>query len=379
MKNLNYITLAILIASTALSAQQDSAKTQKRDSTQYKERAFQLTFVSPLGTNGLDCYKITNHVSLNVLAGVSRGLKGFEAGVIANVILKDVEGVQCAGIANVVLGNVKGAQFSSYFNYCGKDLTGASFAGVGNVNRGELHGGQFAAVFNINRKGGEGIQLAGHTNIVLDNFKGAQIATVANFARKNLEGAQIGMVNIAKKVKGVQVGFVNIADTVDGASIGFVNFIKKGKHQIEISGDEFFYANLSYRTGTDAFYNIFTTGFKPESKDNLWHFGYGAGTTFKLKDKLKADISATAHHVSTGSFYWGTSELVRLYCGVEYKVAKKISVAAGPTFNFYMSDALLSDYASKKNITPYHSFERTTSNDFNVKGWIGGRVALRFL
>jgi len=377
MKNLKYITFAILLASATVNAQQDSVKIQKQDSTKYKERAFQLTFVSPVGTNGLDCYKTTNHVSINVLAGVSRGLKGFEVGTFANVILKDVEGVQFAGFTNVVLGNVNGAQFSSYFNYCGKDLKGASFAGLGNVGLGELHGGQFTAGVNVNRKGGKGVQVAAYTNVILGDFQGAQISAGTNVALGKLEGAQIGIVNVAKKVKGVQVGFVNIADSVDGASIGFLNFIKKGKHQIEVSGDELFYANLSYKTGTDAFYNIFTTGFKPGS--NLWHFGYGAGTSFKLNSKLKADISATAHHVNTGGFYFGTSELVRLYCGVEYKLAKKLSIAAGPTFNLYVSDALQDDYtSSKKNIVPYHSFDHTTTNDFNVKGWIGGRIALRF-
>ncbi|PBQ33446.1 hypothetical protein CNR22_17235 [Sphingobacteriaceae bacterium] len=388
MQNLNSITLALLLAGSAINAQQDSiaigsAKSQKQDTTstrskEYKERAFSLTFVSPIGTNGLDCYKVSNHVSINILAGVSRGVKGFEAGTLANVTLKDMEGAQFAGFANVVLGNVHGAQFSSYFNYCGKDLKGAGFAGLCNFGLGELHGGQFSAGVNINRKGGKGVQLASWTNVILGDFKGAQIAVGTNVALGTLDGAQIGMVNVAKKVKGVQVGFVNVADSVDGAAIGFLNIIKHGKHQVEISGDELFYANLSYRAGTDAFYNIFTAGFKPGSKDDLWHFGYGAGTSFKIKEKLKGEINATAHHVSTGGFYWGTSELIRLYCGVEYKIAKKISVAAGPTFNLYMSDALLSDYDTKKNIPAYHMFNRTTSDDFNVKGWVGGRVALRF-
>lgn len=376
MKNLNYITIALLLASTPVRAQQDSAKTQKPDSTKYKERPFALTFVSPVGTNGLDCYKVTNHVSINILAGVSRGVKGFEAGTIANVTLQDVEGAQFAGCANVVLGNVHGAQFSSYFNYCGKDVKGVTFAGLCNFGLGELHGAQFSAV-NINRKGGNGAQVASWTNIILGDFKGAQIAAGTNVALGKLDGAQVGMVNVAKKVKGIQVGFVNVADSVDGASIGFLNFVRHGKHQLEVSADELFYANLSYRAGTDAFYNVFTAGFKPGSKDNLWHFGYGAGTSFKLKEKLKADISATAHHLNTGGFYFGTSEMFKVYGGVEYKIAKKISVAAGPTFNLYMSDALLSD-PDTKNVTPYSMFSRNTGNDFNLKGWVGGRVALRF-
>lgn len=354
--------------------------TAQKDSTLNKVRPFQLTFVSPMGTNGIDCYKITNRVSLNILAGVSRGVKGVEFGGLANVILKDVHGAQFAGATNVVLGEVNGGQFASYFNYSGKNLNGAALAGICNVNLGELHGAQIAGAFNLNRRGGRGVQIAGYSNVTRGNFKGLQLSTFANIATKNIEGSQISVgVNYAKKVKGIQLGLVNIADSVDGASIGFFNFVKKGLNQIEVSGDEFFYANVSYRMGTKAFHNIFSLGLQPGSKETIWQLGYGAGTSFKLKNKLYADIAITSHHVSTGTFYWGTSELSRLYLGLEYKVGKKFSIAAGPTFNLFMSDALLPDYASKqKNLVPYHSLDHTTANDFNIKGWIGGKVALRF-
>jgi len=374
MKHFKFIALSVLLTTAGLKAQTDSIKSTE------KERPFQLTFISPLGTNGVDCYKITNHVSLNVLIGVSRGVKGFEAGSIANIVLKDVKGAQFAGVANVVLGSIHGAQFASYFNYCGKDIKGATFAGAANIGLGELHGGQFVGAFNFNRRGGSGVQIAGHSNIMLGNFKGTQVASVANISTGDIEGAQISAcVNVAKNVKGIQIGIINIADSVEGATIGLLNIVKKGKHQLEFSADELFYANLSYRTGTNAFYNIFTTGFKPGSKDNLWNIGYGAGTSFRLKDKFRGDISVTAQHVSGGGFYWGTSELMRLYCGVEYKIAKKFSIAAGPTFNIFMSDELLTKKETSRQVAPYHTLNYTTFDDFNLKGWVGGRIALRFL
>ena len=246
---------------------------------------------------------------------------------------------------------------------------------------GEIHGTQLSTYFNFSRKGGAGAQIASSANIVLGNFKGVQASYGANIVIGDLKGAQISAgVNIAKKVKGVQIGFVNIADTVDGATIGFINIVKKGKHQLEFSGDEFFYGNLSFRMGSNGFYNIFTTGFRPGFKDPIWHFGYGAGTSFKLKNKLWGDIAITAQHVNTGGFYWGTSDLLRLYCGVEYKVAKKFAIAVGPTLNLYVTDVLLSDYkTSKENILPYYGYNYTNSSDFNVKGWVGGKIALRFL
>lgn len=369
MKKIKLIALFFAFAGANLTAQSDE-----------KERPFQFTFVTPLGTNGIYSHKTTNNISINLLAGVSRGVNGCEVGTLANVVLKDVNGAQFVGFANVVLGHVHGGQFAGYLNFSGSNVRGVQFAGLGNICHGELHGGQFAAGFNINRGGGKGIQVAGHTNVMAGDFKGTQVACGANIATGDLDGSQISVgFNYARKVKGLQIGFINVADSVEGATIGFLNFVKKGVHQIEVSGDEVFYTNLSYRTGTKAFYNIFSLGMRPGSKDNVWQMGYGVGSSFRLKEKWNGEIGLTAHHVSTGDFYWGTSELYRLYVGVEYKVAKKFTIAAGPTFNLYVSDELIPDYATKqKNMLPYYGLDHSTSNDFNLKGWIGGKIALRF-
>lgn len=371
MKRINLIVTACVLVTALLQAQSDEKELKRK---------FQLTFVTPLGTNGLQSHKTTNNVSINILAGVSRGLNGFEVGSIANVILKDVKGAQFAGVGNVVLGEVHGAQVSGYFNYCGSGVKGAQFSSVVNINLGELQGGQFSG-FNLTRKGGSGVQLGAYANVMGGHFKGSQISAFTNVATGSIQGSQISAgFNYAKKVKGVQLGLINVADTVDGTSIGFFNFVRKGLHQIELSGDELFYTNLSVRLGTPSFYNVFTFGLQPGSKDNLWQLGYGAGTSLKLKEKWRGDLVLTAHHVNTGSFYWGTSELYRLYVGVEYKLAKKIAIAAGPTMNLYLSDMLMPDYASKqKNLLPYYGFDNNLSNDFNLKGWVGGKIAIRFL
>lgn len=376
MRLVRLITISAVLTTALLQSQNDSARTGS-----FEKRPFQLSFITPFGTNGMASHKTINHVSLNILAGVSAGVQGFEAGSIANVTLHDVKGAQFAGVSNIVLGNVKGGQFASCFNYCGGHLNGVMYSGFANLNLSGMEGGQIAAFFNLSRGGGLGTQVSAFSNIALGDLKGAQVAAFANIATGNISGAQVsGFINIAKRVKGTQVGIVNIADSVDGASIGLFNFIRHGKHQLELAADEMFYANLSYRTGTNAFHNIITAGFKPGSADNLWQFGYGAGTTFRMSQSLWGDMSATIHHVNAGGFYFGTSELMRLYLGVEYKLMEKISVAAGPTFNFYVSDALISDYdPAIKRAAPYHQFSHTTADDFNLKGWIGGRIALRFL
>ncbi|HEY9487176.1 MAG TPA: sigma factor [Chryseosolibacter sp.] len=58
-----------------------------------------------------------------------------------------------------------------------------------------------------------------------------------------------GILNVAPKVNGTQIGLINVADIVRGVPIGLMSLVWKGYHKIEISADEIFYNNLSFRTG----------------------------------------------------------------------------------------------------------------------------------
>lgn len=385
-----FLTVAIFFAI--------SFNAQTKDSTNKdKERAFQLTLVTPIGTNGIESIHTINKVSLNIFAGVEAGVNGIELGGFVNVDLKNVIGAQFAGFTNVVLGNVTGAQFSGFTNYSGGDFTGAAFSGFTNANMGTLKGVQFAGFNNFNKNNAIGGQMAGFCNTNFGNLTGGQIAGYFNYNHKNLKGLQVsgfgnitvgdvegaqisGFFNYAKKVKGVQFSFINIADSVDGVSVGFLNIIKKGLHQVEVSADELFYGNVSIRTGTHRFYNIFTAGASPSGSGLLWNIGYGVGTSVKINEKLRADLNISAQHISKGLFYFATSELYKVYIGVEYKIADKFYLAAGPTFNMYFGDALLPAFASTYNkVPPYSLLNETNSDGFNFKGWIGAKVAIRFL
>ncbi|MFM7022286.1 MAG: hypothetical protein ACKOXB_04855 [Flavobacteriales bacterium] len=332
-----------------------------QDSTKLKNTYFQLTLIPPLGTNGWESFKTTNNVSVNIFAGVSGGLNGVEAGGFSNIILHDVKGVQGAGFANVTLNNLYGCQ-------------GSGFA---NVNLGEAKGAQLAGFVNYNQKKFIGVQGSGFANLALKNFKGAQLAGFANIVKDSLQGVQVsGYFNYAKYVKGAQIGFINVADSVDGISLAFLSIVKKGLHQLEISADELFYTNLAVRTGTSRFYNVFGLGFGTSNKDFLWNYSYGIGTSLKVNDKWNGDVLLSAQHISKNGFHFGASELYKLYIGAEYRIAKKFTLAAGPTFNLLLTDNLLTDdYAS---IAPYSMMNYNTSSDFNLKAWVGGRVALRF-
>lgn len=362
-----------------------------------KECDLQITLITPLGTNGLDAMKYTNKISINILAGVSGGVNGLELGGIANTVVGKVNGIQAAGMANLAMksvdggqlagflningGNLNGMQLAGFLNYNEENTRGGQGAGFANCNLGKLHGIQGSGFLNINNDSLFGLQGTGFLNVNNGYLKGAQLSGFVNLNNGLMEGVQAsGFFNAANKVKGFQLGIINIADSVEGGQFGFLNINKKGMHQVELSSDELFRANLAVRTGNQLFYNEFSTGFSPSGKKMLWHLGYGCGTSFRISNKLRTDISLSALHVSRGLLYNGTSELYRLYIGLEYKLNNKCHIAAGPTFNLYWGDTLLPDYAgSYNNIAPYTPFlDETSSRGFNYEAWAGGRLAFRF-
>lgn len=372
-------------------------------------RTYQVSLVPFVGTNRKLSGSVVNKLSLNILGGFSKGTKGFELGGIFNIDGENVKGAQFAGIFNIVGDSTRGTQIAGYFNINGDYMAGFQAAGLFNVNKVQ-RGVQVAGLMNINRESSLGASVAGLMNFG-GTVRGAQVASIANIndtlngvavsglfnsSKGGNNSAQVaglfnkqksgstafqlaGLFNRATYLKGVQIAPFNFADSAKGVPIGFLSFVKKGLHQLELSGDEFF-GNLSFRTGVPSFYNTLSIGIKQGGSNSIWQFGYGVGTSLKLKNKFWADLSASMHHVSSGGFYFGTSELYRFYAGVEYKIGKKFSVAAGPTYNIYMSDALLPDYETTyKNIAPYYRSNTTNKYDFNFKSWYGGRVALRFL
>ena len=372
-------------------------------------RNFQVSLIPFVGTNHNLSGNVVNRISLNVVGGVAKGSHGVEVGGLFNIERNNVKGFQIAGLFNIVVDSVKGTQFAGGFNMTGSSMSGVQAALLMNVNAGKQKGVQLAGMMNLNSKSSNGISVAGLMNIagsvrgaqlafmgnINDTLKGIVVSSVFNvtdFGKKSMQisygfnkqnhGASLlqvaGLFNSTNYLKGIQIAPINFADSATGVPIGLFSFVKKGVHQIELNADEVFPLNLSFRTGVPAFYNLFSIGFEPDTL-SLWQIGYGVGTSFKIKKKLYGDATFSMHHVNYGGFYFGTNEIYKAYLGLEYKFGKKFSVAAGPTFNVFMSDVLLPEYSQFQSIVPNKIFDKTNANDFNLKGWIGLRVALRFL
>ncbi len=297
---------------------------------------------------------------MNMNFGTTNGMQG--AGFI-NMNAKEVNGITAAGFMNVNAKRVRGMQFAGFMNVCNDTLHGITWAGLMNITKASKRSVEASGFMNISDFGKDNYQLAGFINVTKRGTTRFQAS---------------GFLNTARVVTGTQLGFINYCDSTKGVPIGFLSIVKSGLHQLELSADEVFYTNASFRTGVNSFYNVIYYGIQPTGT-NFWNIGYGIGTSFKLASKSRMDITLSSHHVSSGGFYFATSELNKLYIGMEYKLAKKMSLAFGPTFNLYITDALVPQYSdSYHSLAPYTQYERTTRNDFNLKGWVGGKLALRF-
>ncbi|HEY9048089.1 MAG TPA: STN and carboxypeptidase regulatory-like domain-containing protein [Ohtaekwangia sp.] len=394
-------------------------------------RHFQFSVVPFIGTNHKLSGNIINEYSLNMLGGYSLGVEKLEIGGLFNVVRGDVRGVQIAGLANGVAGKTNGVQIAGFLNanldrvdgwqaaglinfnmdtvrsvaLAGftnvglRDSRGVRVAGLANVTIGKQEGPSLAGLFNfstgkaetqisgfLNFTAGDmtGAQVGGLVNFAARNVTGAQVSGILNAAPGRMRGAQIGFLNYATAMRGFQLGFINIADSMKGIPVGVLSFVSRGGyHKIEVSADEIFYTNIAFRTGVRQFYNIITAGAKPNTfgnEETFWTFGYGIGTAPRLSRKLFLNIDLTANQAIKGNWIHAVNMINKLYIGIDYQFARKMSITAGATLNAYVTDTTYDRYPELfTSYKPHFFVDHTSSNDLNTKMWFGGKIGLRFL
>lgn len=361
----------------------------------------QVSFLPFLGTNGSLSGNVINDYSINFLGGYSLGTRQIELGFFFNIDRGDVKWLQIAGLGNLVGGKVYGIQAAGLVNLNGgfteavqvaglantnfDDARGVQVAGLANTNLGVMRGVQIAGLTNYSRGESRGVQIAGLGNMQIEDYTGSQVSGVTNFATQRISGSQIsGLFNYGGNVRGTQIGLINYADSLGGVPIGLLSIVKSGYHKIEVSADEVFYTNLAFRTGVYQFHNILFAGIKPDqsaaSDSSVWTFGYGIGTSAKLTRWWYLDFDLTSQHINKGSFTHALSSLNKLYLGFDFQVARKFSIALGATLNAYLTKTTYSDYPELfSDYTPNVFVDENLKNDVNLKMWVGGKFALRFL
>ena len=310
-----------------------SAYSEETHPEEGKEMNFQLSLVSPVGTNGMSSGQTTNKVSFNIVGGYSFANKNFEFGSVYNVNLNHTSGFQFAGV----------------MNYTNESRKAAQFAGVTNISQSGKSPFQFAGVLNV-----------------ADKVSGLQFA---------------GLLNVAKDVRGVQFGVINYSDTCSsGVPIGIFNIVKHGgKQELEVGLSDALNTYASFKLGVNRLYTIFSAGVNFLHSEPIYGVGMGFGTDISCKKSGWANqIEAVGYYVTEdGKFQTGTNVLAQLKFTFSKQIRTHFKVFAGPTLNLTVSDHVNSETGvTVSSLKPYSIFH--TNGNTAVNGWVGLTAGVRF-
>ena len=340
----------------------------------FKNRYAQLSFITPVGSNGMEGYKYYHHFSVNMIQGYNGAVQGLEVGGVLNADKGYVIGGQFAGVGNVIGGDLTGMQGAGVFNFA-KSVTGMQHAGVANYSRsgmqgmqgagianyagGNINGMQAAGIINIasgTNYSGKLMQAAGIVNIATSNdLLGLQASGIVNVAN-NITGAQIGLINLPKNVKGTQIGLINIADTIDGVAIGLLSFSRNGIFDVEVYNSDLFLANVALRFGSPYVYNTFAFGINPAADTMQYGYGFGIGGHIPVMNKFAVDVDGMIWNTFEDNFdftYDYVHILNQFRVMPSYAITKYLSVYGGPVINVEVYD---NDYTPFKENT-FASYE----------------------
>ena len=344
-----------------------------------KKMPAQLTFLFPLGTNGLNSHRVVNNFSLNMLAGVSAGVRGLEIGGLGNFTKGHMKGFQAAGLANATLGNVEGLQLAGLVNFNKGHVKGLQTAGLVNTGLGAVEGIQLAGLINAPAKNVYGAQVAGLANVNTGHLRGLQLG-LTNVSVKSVTGTQVGLVNYTRKLNGFQLGLVNIADSVEkGGGMGLITFYRNGYHRFEVEWNETFYLNATFKSGIDQLYMIYKVGFKTDNNRTFWATGIGVGSLFRLSQGVSLNTDLIASQVNEDA--WWTDELNLLNTlkfNFSFHFTDQLALFAGPSFNVVVSG--IEDAEGQvigDSFSPWDLYDRTHSNN-RVKMYLGLNAGIRF-
>lgn len=324
----------------------------------------------PISSNGTHASADTNIFSLNLIAGVSAGEKGFSFAGVSAVIKNDAKGIQLAGFSNHIGKHAEGMMFAGFMNTYG-DAKGMQFAGFTNIARRQVIGSQFAGFANVARKV-SGSQFAGFSNVAT-KMEGSQFSGFINKADE-VKGSQFaGFINIAKKVNGTQVsGFFNVADSSD-YPIGIINIIKQGEKSIGISIDENETSMLSFRSGGKVLYGIIAAGYNFKNREEVYAFEAGIGAHFLNTPifRMSAELSTlTLESFKPGEYFKSSARLMP-----SLRPVPGLEIFGGPVFNYINANTIEGRALTKKYI---HTRENRWGNNFQGI-YIGYNVGINLI
>ena len=340
------VVLVFLVLSFSVIAQETNDKEQgvAQETNDKEHSVAQLTFIYPIGSNGVRSLNYNNNFSFNVLFGLNGGVSIAEMGGIFNYNDGAMKGIQLAGTANLNKGNVHGLMFSGIAGITFKSLQGASVSGV--------------------------------LNFSTEDSKGLQFGT-ANISVGGFSGLQFGVINFSGKLKGLQIGVLNYQGDNKGISFGVVNVAKGGLFQFELLGGDVIYSNLNYKMGVERFYTVYKLGYSSYKSNPVYSVGLGFGHHVTLSEKHGLDFCISGNQIIYNNQWNGKiNRLYKLDMNYKYSIKPNLSVLVGPSLNHYQSGVLVENDYGTLNI-PY-----TISTDKWSNGkaffWIGFNLGITY-
>ncbi len=352
-----------------------------------------LTLLPPISTNKLLSFNTINNLSINIIGGHAKGLKGVEIGGVYNFDAGDVYGTQVAGVLNFVKDDVIGVQVGGIMNGVGKSFDGVQVAGVYNYVHDKMVGVQIAGVLQNARevdgiqvtgvinhaKSVDGIQISGVINNTDTNSTVIQIAGVLNRAR-NIDGIQIsGVLNIADTLRGLQIGLINITNKIEkGFSLGLVNYIKNGYTKAEIARDDIGTYTLGYRSGWAPLHFFYFGGVNIDDRNNRFvQSGGGFGSSIPVSKKWNLEFDATTRSTNNLDDLrdWTFNMTNKVLLGISWQPFKRFGIKTGLTVNhfWYNPNGSINGHIANSIKNSVYSHEGSGRNH---KMWLGWQVGV---
>lgn len=346
MKKTSVLILLTIVVVGSLTAQVEE-----------KKAGFQLSFVPPLSTQGMQASNYTNAVSFSILGGVSKNITAFSLSGLGTYVVNEIGGVHIAGLGTYAGGKGNGFMLSGLLNRTG-DFNGIAIAGLTNL-AGESSGFQLGGLFNLS-KGGimHGMQLSGLANAA-DDVNGVQIA---------------GLVNIAKSVKGVQLaGLINIAETSD-YPIGLINIIKNGEMSVGVSYNEIGSTVAAFRSGGRILYGIAGVGYNHKSEKEQFVTEAGLGAHIPISSRFRINNEIRSQFLNDLSDWEDNMIHSSVSIMPAFKILPQWEIFGGPSINYIETNNM-----DNEDMFPDHSIWKKFSDDKLRQVYIGFSVGTHFL
>ncbi|HVI48841.1 MAG TPA: STN and carboxypeptidase regulatory-like domain-containing protein [Chitinophaga sp.] len=330
---------------------------------------------------GVQMAGVWNHIHGNAeglqaqgVAGlVSGDMDGWQVSGIGSIAEKNMRGLQVAGIFNEAKDSAHGAQLTAVGNF-GGEVEGFQGAGVLNVARKSLDGVQIAAGLNVNKKHTDGFQGSGIFNYTAGDLDGGQVTLGGNIVKRKVSGFQLGgLFNYAHHLKGVQIGIVNIADTSEGYSVGLINIVRRGFKRVSVYSNDLQPVNIAWKTGRERLYSILLVGYDPSSLNTSYSIGYGIGTEIPIRKRLFIAAEFTSESLYQRAWD-GSSTVLRVHPLLHYRLGRKISIFAGPSFVVQVHDMLKPKEGY--HVNPPGSNYPSFNIGKEATGWLGWQAGI---